>query len=186
MSYHSFSLKIMLGNPNFHEVVQQSQQYGCQQSTAIPWTAPMKGEKPRSYVQRVLTENTAIKDEICVVYMVVCGQRILPIPTQWEERKNLLDLLSGRRHQIWVGFGCQVNTKIRSKIVTIRVSFKHLTADEIQIYLSNLEGQDCCGGYHPNGSAARFIKSINGSPSALQGLPAFEFHSFISSVQGRG
>ncbi|MGI4851497.1 MAG: Maf family protein [Janthinobacterium lividum] len=176
-----FSLKIMAGNPNFKDIVEKAREFGCQQGILVPWIDPLKGEKPRSYIQRVLKNTTCSDDVITLVYIVICGQRILPIPESLEAKSNLLKLLSGRRHQIWIGLACQIKSQIKTRITLTRVSLKNLSTHEMTDYISSDEGNNCSGGYHPNGYAARFVKSINGSPSALTGLPAFEFHTLIST-----
>lgn len=180
LSLKPFSLKMMSGNPNFKNAIEKAQEFGCQQGILTAWTDPLKFEKPRPYIQRVLKNITSSNDIISVVYIVTCGQRILSIPESLEAKENLLKLLSGRRHQIWIGLACQINSKIKMKISLTRVSFKRLTTNEITNYIFCHEGNDGSGGYNPCGHAARFIKSINGSPSALMGLPVYEFNTLIA------
>ena len=182
-SPRTFSLKITQGVPNFESIVIEAQKFGCHQCEIVPWTVPLKSEKPRSYIQRILTNNILNVDDICLVYIVTCGYRILPIPESAQHAAPLLKLLSGRRHQIWIGLGFKMRSevKVRMKLITTRISFKSLTPLEIKDYISNAEGHHCSGGYDPNGYAAPFIKSINGSPSALKGLPAYEFKFMITT-----
>jgi septum formation protein len=58
--------------------------------------------------------------------------------------------------------------------VQSRVSFKALSPAEIDDYCASEEPMDKAGAYAIQGRAALFIKHLEGSYSAVMGLPLFE------------
>ena len=63
---------------------------------------------------------------------------------------------------------------IHHRKVSTSVSFKRLHEMEMEQYISSGEWHDKAGGYAIQGSAVRFVRSINGSYSNVVGLPLFE------------
>ncbi|MCP1367881.1 Maf family protein, partial [Halomonas sp. BBD48] len=58
--------------------------------------------------------------------------------------------------------------------VTTRVFMRHIEAHEMMAYWASGEPADKAGGYAIQGRAAIFIERIEGSHSAVVGLPLFE------------
>ncbi len=54
------------------------------------------------------------------------------------------------------------------------VSFRDMTATEIQTYWNTGEPQDKAGSYAIQGLAAQFIEHMDGSYSGVMGLPLYE------------
>jgi septum formation protein len=52
--------------------------------------------------------------------------------------------------------------------------FKRLEAQEIDAYLASGEWRGKAGGYAIQGRAGRFVRRLNGSYSAVVGLPLYE------------
>jgi septum formation protein len=152
---------------------------------------PRKGELPRLYALRVAvakTEAVATKEAASFVLaadtVVAAGRRILPKADGDEEVERCLRLLSGRRHMVLTGLALKPPGKpMRTKIVTTRVAFKVLTANEIAAYVASGEGVGKAGGYAVQGRAEAFVRSINGSYSNVVGLPLYET---LSLLEGSG
>jgi septum formation protein len=107
--------------------------------------------------------------------VVACGRRILPKAETPEEVERCLRLLSGRRHQVLTALALIApEEKIRTRIVTTRVAFKVLSAEEIADYVASGEGLGKAGGYAIQGRAEAFVRVINGSYSNVVGLPLYE------------
>jgi septum formation protein len=107
--------------------------------------------------------------------VVACGRRILPKATDVDIARGCLDLLSGRRHRV-LGAVALIGPDGRRarRLVTTAVTFKRLSADEIEAYLASGEWKDKAGGYAIQGRAAQFVPQIVGSYSNVVGLPLYD------------
>lgn len=148
------------------------------------------GESPRQLVSR-LSVNKAIwvseKHSGSIILaadtIVVCGRRILSKAENLEQARNFLNLLSGRRHKVITGLAIiSPNGRLHKRIVETRVNFKRLSPTELDLYLKSGEWEDKAGAYAIQGSAAKFIKSINGSYSNVVGLPLFETAQLLEGL----
>ena len=148
------------------------------------------GESPRQLVSR-LSVNKAIwvseKHSGSIILaadtIVVCGRRILSKAENLEQARNFLNLLSGRRHKVITGLAIiSPNGRLHKRIVETRVNFKSLSPTELDLYLKSGEWEDKAGAYAIQGSAAKFIKSINGSYSNVVGLPLFETAQLLEGL----
>jgi septum formation protein len=63
---------------------------------------------------------------------------------------------------------------VRSKIIETHVRFKALTLNEIKRYWQTGEPCDKAGSYAIQGIGGQFVTTINGSYSAVVGLPLYE------------
>ena len=107
--------------------------------------------------------------------VVALGRRILPKAETPDEAKRCLEALSGRRHRV-LGALCLQGPDGRrvQRLVTTRVAFKQLSAQEVQGYLASGEWRGKAGGYAIQGAAAAFIPWINGSYPNVVGLALTE------------
>jgi len=72
--------------------------------------------------------------------------------------------------------------KVWVELNTSKVTFAELTQDDINWYLSTQEGVDKAGGYAVQGLAAIFIEKIEGSYSAIMGLPLRETALLLTRI----
>ncbi|MBL9011627.1 MAG: septum formation protein Maf [Alphaproteobacteria bacterium] len=152
---------------------------------------PLKGELPRAYALRVALEKAhavaATQADGCLVLaadtVVALGRRILPKADNATEVKACLGLLSGRRHIVHTAVAAlRPGGAPRSRIVSARVTVKRLTRAEIEAYAASGEGIGKAGGYAIQGRAAAFVPAINGSYTAIVGLPLTETVALISGL----
>jgi septum formation protein len=116
--------------------------------------------------------------------VVALGRRILPKAEDAGEVKACLDLLSGRAHQVLTSLSvCAPDGRMSERLVTSRVVFKRLTEREVDDYARHGDGIGKAGGYAIQGGAAPFIRRINGSYTAIVGLPLYEA---VSMLEGLG
>lgn len=107
--------------------------------------------------------------------VVALGRRILPKAETPDEAKRCLEALSGRRHRVLGAICLQAPDGRRvQRLVTTRVAFKQLSAQDIQGYLDSGEWRGKAGGYAIQGAAAAFIPWINGSYPNVVGLALTE------------
>lgn len=141
---------------------------------------PLVGETAQAYVQRLavakaeaaapLTELPTLGSDTAVV---VDG-RILGKPADAKDAAEMLRLLSGRCHEVLTAVAVSGPEGMLSCCVATQVTMREISADEIAAYWRTGEPADKAGGYAIQGLAAIFVKQIQGSHSAVVGLPLFE------------
>lgn len=151
---------------------------------------PLKGELPRALALRLARE----KAEACGAdgfilaadTVVGVGRRILPKTEARQEADMCLRLMSGRAHQCITGIAVKApDGRLVVRAVLTRVQFKRLTDVEITDYLDSGEWQGKAGGYGIQGRAGAFIASLNGSYTAVVGLPLFETKNLLTGLGWR-
>ena len=150
---------------------------------------PHKQETPRQLAGRLAREKAGAvhapgQFTLAGDTVVAMGRRILPKAGDGQEVRDCLELMSGRAHQVLSGLAvCAPDGRLGVRVVTSRVVFKRLTNVEIAAYASKGDGVGKAGGYAIQGQAAPFIRRINGSYTAIVGLPLYEA---ISMLEGLG
>jgi len=142
---------------------------------------PKKGELPRIHALRLAAEKAraaAARWDGGAAYIlsadtvVGCGRRILPKPATADEVRACLEMLSGRRHQVITAVTLIApGGRMVTKAALTRVSFRRLSAAEIESYVAGGEGLGKAGGYAIQGRAEMFVKDIAGAWSTVVGLP---------------
>jgi septum formation protein len=104
---------------------------------------------------------------------------ILGKPTDHQDAKRILQLLSGKTHQVHTAVAMAGKPHInddepRLLVSSSQVTFKSLTDEEINAYVSTNEPMGKAGAYGIQGIGACLISSISGSFSGIMGLPLFE------------
>ena len=104
---------------------------------------------------------------------------ILGKPTNHQDAKRILQLLSGKTHQVHTAVAVAGKPHInhdepRLLVSSSQVTFKPLTDEEINAYVSTNEPMGKAGAYGIQGIGGCLISSISGSFSGIMGLPLFE------------
>lgn len=121
---------------------------------------------------------------------VVIEGEILGKPANEAECITTLLRLSNKQHQVLTAIAVVVEDKssqdhkdkVISKLVETQVQFKALTVDEIKRYWSTGEPCDKAGSYAIQGIGGQFVTTINGSYSAVVGLPLYETVQLLEQV----
>ena len=146
---------------------------------------PRAGETPRPYCIRMAHEKVlAVKAEDNDVVLsadttVALGRRILGKPEGEGEAAEFLHLLSGRRHRVITAMAVRLGEQIWQRDVVTAVKMKKLSDEEISAYVRSAEWQGKAGGYTIQGRAGAFIPWIQGSYSAVMGLPVAETYALL-------
>ncbi len=115
--------------------------------------------------------------------VVACGARALPKAEEETQARACLSLLSGRAHQVITAVAvARPGLATLSRTVVTRVSFKRLTPAEIEAYLASEEWCGKAGGYAIQGLAGRFVTGLNGSYTAVVGLPLYETANLLAAA----
>jgi len=142
---------------------------------------PQACELPRDYVLRMAKEKAlaiAPRFPQAVVIAsdtsVVVDGTVLGKPVDAEDASRMLQLLSGRSHQVMTSV-CVYSAEYTDLVVNeTDVWFKPLSAAEIEAYWRCGEPVDKAGAYAIQGLGAMFVERIDGSYSGVMGLPLFD------------
>lgn len=149
---------------------------------------PLKAEVPRAYCERItglkLAAVEAAADDIvlCADTTVALGRRIMGKPDDAEQAAAFLQLLSGRRHKVITSIGVRQGDSVWRRTSVSSVRFKRLTDTEISGYIATGDWQGKAGGYAIQGPAAAFAAWIEGSHSAIVGLPLHETANLLQAA----
>lgn len=141
---------------------------------------PHPGEPPRRYCQRIARAKAAALElgpgEIALTAdtTVALGRRILGKPTGADEAEAFLRALSGRRHRVITAIALSSGDRLWERDVVTAVRMKRLSETELTGYLTSGDWRGKAGGYAIQGPAGAFIPWIQGSFSAVMGLPVAE------------
>ena len=104
--------------------------------------------------------------------VVVLGNEVLGKPADDADAKRMLRELSGKTHQVITGV-CLTTTKMQHSFsVTTDVTFKELTDDEIDYYVTNYHPLDKAGAYGIQEWIGFIgVERIEGSYFNVMGLP---------------
>ncbi len=143
--------------------------------------SPMQDESPMHYVERVAAEKSAAccaavgfeRPVLAADTAVVLDGRIMGKPRDFEHARAMLEALSGKTHQVYSAVSLRGKQHDQAVNIT-EVSFRKLSAAEIEAYWRTGEPIDKAGGYAIQGYAGIFVRSITGSFSGVVGLPLYE------------
>lgn len=143
---------------------------------------PKQGEKPSDYVLRMAQEKSAAGWQKSPKQNIVLGAdtcvvaqgQILGKPQNQVDASRMLNLMSEQTHQVLTAVAVTSQQQKKSVMVTTEVTFGILSQGLIDWYWKTGEPQDKAGGYGIQGLGGQFVKQINGSYSAVVGLPLYE------------
>ena len=103
--------------------------------------------------------------------IVVCEGRVLGKPHSEEEAVAMLQLLSGRDHQVMTGVTVIRGERRTTFTEVTDIHFRELTEKEIRAYVATGEPMDKAGSYGIQGGAALFCTHMVGDYYNVMGLP---------------
>jgi septum formation protein len=104
--------------------------------------------------------------------LVWCTGVFLPKPTDRDDALRMLELLQGRRHQVWTAV-CVRNPRgeVFEDAAVAHVEFDRIPDAELTLYLEGSEWADKAGAYGIQGSAGAWAKVVEGDMDTVIGLP---------------
>lgn len=108
--------------------------------------------------------------------IVLINDIILEKPKSISDTRQMIQQLSGHAHIVLTGYTiiCKKSSYTFTDVVKTEVTFKKLTAEEIEWYIHTQEPYDKAGGYAIQGLGSFMINGINGSYTNVVGLPVCE------------
>ncbi|HYQ37755.1 MAG TPA: Maf family protein [Pseudomonas sp.] len=149
----------------------------------------LPGETPAAYVERLARAKAAAglaalgEPTACVLgadTAVVLDGRILGKPLDRADGLAMLAALSGRSHEVLTAVAVADGSRCRAQVVSSRVHLRPIAPAEQQAYWETGEPLDKAGGYAIQGLAAIFVDRLEGSYSAVVGLPLAETAALLA------
>jgi septum formation protein len=162
---------------------------------------PLPNETARAYVERVtLAKSTAALARwqksklpwapiLCADTTVSLPNHptgeILGKPSDVQDAKRILSLLSGKTHEVLTAVAITTSPEIKP-ICLVQVSeveFASLSTEQIEAYIASGEPFGKAGAYGIQGLGGSLIPSIRGSYSGIMGLPIYETTQLLARAQ---
>lgn len=152
--------------------------------------APRPGETAARYVTRLARAKARAgalalrRDDVLVLgadTAVVIDERILGKPRDAREALEMLQALSGQRHEVFSAIALAGRHQAQA-VQRSEVWFRDIGAAERDAYVASGEPMDKAGAYAIQGRGAMFIRQLRGSYSGVMGLPLFELGQLLSDV----
>ena len=123
-------------------------------------------------------------DEVVIAAdtIVVCEGKILGKPHSKEEAVQMLQLLSGRDHQVMTGCTVLFGDKCETFTEVTDLHFRELSRKEIDRYVATGEPMDKAGAYGIQGGAALFCQRMVGDYYNVMGLPVCRLQQTLRQV----
>ncbi|MEO6032232.1 MAG: Maf family protein [Burkholderiaceae bacterium] len=159
--------------------------------------AERAGELPRDYVERVTRAKLRAARArlrasglppapiLCADTTVALGRRILGKPLDAVDALATLSLLSGRTHRVITAVALAAGRRESLAVNTSKVRFAAIPMAAIERYVATGEPFGKAGAYAIQGGFAAWIERIEGSHSAIMGLPLYETAQLLRLVRFR-
>lgn len=143
--------------------------------------SPQSGETPVALVTRLARcKAQALADDYAdwrilgSDTVVAHGRRIFGKPDSLIAAREMLTTLGGSTHQVITGVALWHQGQLQTCAVTSDVTMQSLSKDTIDQYWATGEPRGAAGAYAIQGLGAQFITHLEGSYSAVMGLPVRE------------
>jgi len=148
-------------------------------------------EDPAAYVRRLAREKagavaSGYPDRLVLGAdtTVVVDNRILAKPSDPDDARRMLKMLSGRWHEVLTGVALVRNAKSAVGLQTTRVKFAGLGDKELDFLVREGDPLDKAGAYAVQAQAALFIERIEGDYWNVVGLPVSLVYRLMREFNG--
>lgn len=161
--------------------------YSFETSAADVDETPRRGESALAYGARVAldkAQSVVRGTRVCLAAdtEVVLGRRIFGKPLSAADAESMLEDLSGRLHRVICAVAIVADSRVLQFQSITRVRFRLLGRAEINDYVASGEAFGKAGAYAVQGRAATFVAMIDGSYTAVVGLPVYETCQALAQV----
>jgi septum formation protein len=116
--------------------------------------------------------------------IVVAAQQVLEKPVDYADFSRMMALLSGQTHTVMTAVAVADKCGVSQCLVHTAVQFKDLSEADLLAYWASGEPHDKAGGYGIQGRAGKFVTHLQGSYSAVVGLPLYETEQLLLQREG--
>ena len=177
------TLYLASGSPRRRELLTQIGVPFTVVSAAIDET-PFANESAVAYVERLACGKAMAgfaalgqASAVCVLgadTAVIVDGLILGKPVDQADALAMLMALAGRDHEVLTAIALTDGQRCETLCVSSLVRFRAISVEEATAYWRSGEPQDKAGGYAIQGLGSIFVTGLNGSYSAVVGLPVCE------------
>ena len=147
----------------------------------------MPDEAPHAYVERLSRSKAAAglahgSNQVVIAAdtIVTLDDAILGKPSGPDDGKQMLLALAGRAHRVLTGLTVATQQETKSQVVASNVWFRAISEQEAAAYWQTGEPSDKAGSYGLQGIGSIFVQRVEGSPSAVIGLPVEETETLLT------
>ena len=150
--------------------------------TLIPGAAAEAEVARLSRMKALAVPREADDIVIAADTIVVCDGHVLGKPHNEDEAKDMLQLLSGRDHQVMTGMTVLRGDSAAVVTEVTDLHFRELTHREIDAYVASGEPMDKAGAYGIQGGAALFCQRLDGDYYNVVGLPVCRLTQILRTM----
>jgi septum formation protein len=137
----------------------------------------LPNEAALAYVERIVACKRSAAEQL-----LAASGAVLDKPQSALEARTHLDRVQGRKHHVSTRFCISAGAGLRAETVTSTVRVQPMTPAQMDAYVASGEGAGKAGGYAIQGGFARHIAHLDGSFSAVMGLPLFEVAAALRAL----
>ena len=135
-------------------------------------------KKADAYVETMADDELVITADT----VVILGDEVMGKPHDEADAKRMLGELSGRTHQVATGVTLSTRQRQMSFSVVTNVTFKELSADEIDYYVRTYQPMDKAGAYGIQEWIGYIgVTALKGSYFNLMGLPVQRIYEALKT-----
>ncbi|MBR9728771.1 Maf family protein [Shewanella intestini] len=152
----------------------------------------LAAETPQQFVARLAVEKAHVGLSLSTQFqqpkvlgsdtVVVIDGHVLGKPKDRADAKHMLMQLSGREHQVMTSVAITDGTTTMSRTCITQVTFCTLNETDIDAYIATNEPMDKAGAYGIQALGGCFVEHINGSYSAVVGLPLTQTRELLHAM----
>ncbi len=150
---------------------------------------PHLHENPQALVERLATAKARHigQHNISAVIVgsdtiVATKNEILGKPIDYADFVRMMQALSGKVHKVYTGVCVVYKERCLVTTVVSQVTMVTISDADMLAYWETGEPQDKAGGYAIQGIGGQFVSTINGSFSAVVGLPLAQTKQLILNI----
>ena len=150
--------------------------------TMDPGLSPLEGVAGISRRKAEAIQRDPEDVVIAADTIVVCEGQVLGKPRDEADAFRMLQLLSGRDHQVMTGLTVLVGDRIQTHTEVTDIHFRNLSEKEIRSYIATGEPMDKAGSYAIQGGAALFAEKMVGDYYNVMGLPVCKLYDILTRL----
>jgi len=150
--------------------------------TPLSLVSRLAAEKGQAVKAKLASKQTLTDDTVILASdtLIAFNGQSVGKPENKADAKRILTMLSGNTHEVLTAISVLNNTRQQTQVITTSVTFAALTDEQITAYWETGDPADKAGSYAIQGIGGEFVVSINGSASAVIGLPLYETRQLLN------
>lgn len=149
---------------------------------------PQRAEAPVALVQRLAKRKAEAIDAapedvvIAADTLVIIQGDVLGKPGDAEEARSMLRRLNGETHSVLTAVCVRHDGRFATGVERSYIRIRRMSNEEIDWYVQTGEPMDKAGGYAVQGIGGIFVEHVEGSETAVIGLPLSQTHQLVASL----